>query len=215
MTVYKYLGYGVTNESGVAKLDHDAQGQEISHSYTGVGAGEIDVVASLDNPVESGSIVSEPCNVLDCIKCDISNSLAVSDYSLRYDTDSLTIVDDYKDFSTSEPSGRRLYLPVTTTGDVRIEMEIKFTTTGNIGVIGSDGTTLQYGQFNNDSYRNNWTKVVMVQNDGVISMTASTDGGSTWETKTLNSNAPISIGRVLWTVANGHCYSRNVKVYPI
>ena len=62
---YKYLGYGVTNESGVAKLDHDAEGQEISHSYTGVGAGEIDVVASLDNPIASGSIVSGTYNVWD------------------------------------------------------------------------------------------------------------------------------------------------------
>ena len=65
MTVYKYLGYGVTNENGVAKLDHDANGDEIQHSYTGVGAGEVDVVASLDNPVSSGSIVSETYSVID------------------------------------------------------------------------------------------------------------------------------------------------------
>lgn len=189
-------------------VDTNANGLSI-HTYIGSGSGKVELQAKI------GSIVSETYSILDCIKCDINNSLAVSDYSLRYDADSLTIVDDYKDFNTSETSGRRLYLPVTTTGDVRIEIEIKYTTNGNIGVVGSDGSTLQYGQFNNDAYRNNWTKVVMVQTDGVISMTASTDGGSTWETKTLNSNAPISIGRVLWTVANGRCYFRNVKVYPI
>ena len=65
--VYKYLGWGITNENGVAKLDHDAQGQEISHSYTGSGAGEIDVVASLDNPVVEGSIVSETFSVWDTL----------------------------------------------------------------------------------------------------------------------------------------------------
>ena len=68
--VYKYLGYGVTDSNGVAKLDHDAEGQELQHSYTGVGAGEVDVVASLDNPVSSGSIVSVPCNVIDAERMD-------------------------------------------------------------------------------------------------------------------------------------------------
>ena len=68
--VYKYLGYGVTDSNGVAKLDHDAEGQELQHSYTGVGAGEVDVVASLDNPVSSGSIVSGTLSVWDVIKYD-------------------------------------------------------------------------------------------------------------------------------------------------
>lgn len=68
--VYKYLGYGVTDSNGVAKLDHDAEGQELQHSYTGIGAGEIDVVASLDNPVSQGSIVSGTYNVLDCVSYD-------------------------------------------------------------------------------------------------------------------------------------------------
>ena len=70
MTNYRYLGYGVTDSNGVAKLDHDANGDPLSHSYTGVGAGEVDVVASLDNPIVDGSIVSVPCNVLDCYKYD-------------------------------------------------------------------------------------------------------------------------------------------------
>ena len=68
--VYKYLGYGVTDSNGVAKLDHDAEGQELQHSYTGVGAGEVDVVASLDNPVSQGSIVSVPCSVWDYLFYD-------------------------------------------------------------------------------------------------------------------------------------------------
>ena len=74
MTNYRYLGYGVTDSNGVAKLDHDANGDPLTHSYTGVGAGEIDVLASLDNPISSGSIVSEPCNVWDCTYCDIATT---------------------------------------------------------------------------------------------------------------------------------------------
>ena len=74
MTVtYNYLGYGVTDSNGVAKLDHDADGEEISHSYTGTGAGEIDVIASLDNAstISDSSIQSEPYTVLDGIFKDL------------------------------------------------------------------------------------------------------------------------------------------------
>ena len=65
MVSYTYLGYGTTNSDGVAHLDHDADGEPIDHSYTGVGAGEIDVLASLDNPIIEGSIVSETYTVHD------------------------------------------------------------------------------------------------------------------------------------------------------
>ena len=68
--VYKYLGYGVTNENGVAKLEYNSEGQKRDHSYTGVGAGEVDVLASLDNPVSQGSIVSGTYPVWDTIRYD-------------------------------------------------------------------------------------------------------------------------------------------------
>ena len=70
MTNYNYLGYGVTNENGVAKLQYNSEGQKIGHSYTGVGAGEVDVVASLDNPVDESSIVSETYSVWDYLCYD-------------------------------------------------------------------------------------------------------------------------------------------------
>ena len=49
MVNYRYLGYGITNEQGIAHLDHDANGDPITHSYTGTGAGELDIIASLDD----------------------------------------------------------------------------------------------------------------------------------------------------------------------
>ena len=85
MTNYRYLGYGVTDSNGVAKLDHDANGDPLSHSYTGVGAGEIDVVASLDNPITSSSIVSVPCNVLDATFYDKGLS-GSGNYNDNWDT---------------------------------------------------------------------------------------------------------------------------------
>ncbi len=78
---YRYLGYGVTNENGVAKLDHDANGDPLTHSYTGVGAGEIDVVASLDNPVSSGSIVSGTLSVWDTLFYDEMTPYTASKWS--------------------------------------------------------------------------------------------------------------------------------------
>ena len=67
MANYRYLGYGITNEQGIATLDHDANGDPITHSYTGTGAGEIDIVASLDDTskISDSSIQSETYGVLD------------------------------------------------------------------------------------------------------------------------------------------------------
>ena len=80
MVFYKYIGYGVTDENGVAKLDHDAEGNPLTHSYTGTGAGEVDVVASLDNPVLEGSIVSEIYEIKDCIIADKGTSSDHNDF---------------------------------------------------------------------------------------------------------------------------------------
>lgn len=68
MANYRYLGYGITDENGIATLDHDSNGDPIDHSYTGTGAGEIDVVASLDDDTEisDSSILSETYEVCDC-----------------------------------------------------------------------------------------------------------------------------------------------------
>lgn len=72
MAIYKYLGYGVTNSKGIAKLDHDKNGDPITHSYTGTGAGELDIIASLDNPstISDSSIQSEIYSLYDCIILD-------------------------------------------------------------------------------------------------------------------------------------------------
>jgi len=67
MSEYIYLGYGVTDANGVATLDHSPSGSSLSHSYTGVGAGETGVVASLANPINSSSSQSVPYTVWDTI----------------------------------------------------------------------------------------------------------------------------------------------------
>ena len=59
MVSYRYLGSALTNANGVATFD-----------YEGTGAGEIDVIASLDKPIVDGSIVSEIYAVFDTIFYD-------------------------------------------------------------------------------------------------------------------------------------------------
>lgn len=68
----RYLGYGYTNAQGVAKLEYDAEGNELTHSYTGIGAGKIDIVA------ESGGLQSETYEIMDAIVLDRATS---SDYT--------------------------------------------------------------------------------------------------------------------------------------
>jgi len=76
MAIYKYLGYGVTNSKGKAKLDHDKNGDPITHSYTGTGAGELDIIASLDNPstISDSSIQSEIYELYDVQYKDLGGS---------------------------------------------------------------------------------------------------------------------------------------------
>lgn len=83
-TTYRYLGYGVTNNNGVAKLDHDANGDPITHSYTGSGAGKVDIVASLDDNthISESSIQSEIFEVEDCKFLDTFTTDTSSNYFL-------------------------------------------------------------------------------------------------------------------------------------
>lgn len=67
---YTYIGYGTTNSNGIAKLDHDANGNTLTHSYTGTGAGKIDIIASLDSTITENSITSNTYELLDCITQD-------------------------------------------------------------------------------------------------------------------------------------------------
>ena len=59
MVSYRYLGSALTNANGVATFD-----------YQGTGVGEVDVIASTDNPITSSSIVSETYSIFDCVFVD-------------------------------------------------------------------------------------------------------------------------------------------------
>ena len=66
MVNYVYMGYGITDETGKAKLEYNSSGTPITHSYTGTGAGKVDIVASLDQTITDSSIISNTYTIEDC-----------------------------------------------------------------------------------------------------------------------------------------------------
>lgn len=73
MVRYKLIGVGETDEHGVARMTKNSQGEPIS-GYVGAGVGEVDVVASLDNPINDSSIVSKISRIFDCPIFDGDNT---------------------------------------------------------------------------------------------------------------------------------------------
>ena len=131
-TTYRYLGYGVTNNKGVAKLDHDAQGNPITHSYTGTGAGKVDIVASLDDSshISESSIQSEIYELMDCYKMDIGTTSNHSDIWTLNNTD-LTRSDEYTTIK-EKTVGTTAYCTITNIPltNYRIEVDV-FQVDGN------------------------------------------------------------------------------------
>ena len=100
MTSYRYLGYGTTDANGVAHLTKNASGQDVN-GYVGTGAGEVDVIASLDNPISQGSIVSETLPVLDATFFDkgILNDPQTTDVWYNQQNASLTRSSEYSEIT--------------------------------------------------------------------------------------------------------------------
>ena len=177
MTVYKYLGYGVTNESGVAKLEYNSEGQKRDHSYTGVGAGEIDVVASLDNPVESGSIVSETLPVLDTLMYDTGTDATHNIWTGS--TSNLTRGSEYSRLEEST-IGSMVQLNATMpTGLWVLTMTVKKDGNNgdwNINILNNNVSVFGCGTPANDT----WTDITLVYDGSFISYF---ENGSTTPTK--------------------------------
>lgn len=198
--VYKYLGWGITNENGVAKLDHDANGDEIQHSYTGVGAGEIDVVASLDKPIVDGSIVSETFVVLDTLYHDEMTSDTTNNYSklscsLVFNTDNLlaTRTADGDCFIEIEPTGNLLNNHLGKT--VKFECEI-IQATANV--------KLRIFQLINGSWN-------------FIESSAKSTGNLEISSASISNSATRVRYRLFLADlgTNGTCSFKNFRVYPI
>lgn len=60
---YRYLGHGFTDSNGIATLDYDKYGNQLTNSgYVGTGAGELDFIAKLH---DDSTVQSETYEVID------------------------------------------------------------------------------------------------------------------------------------------------------
>lgn len=200
MTVYKYLGYGETNENGVAKLEYNSEGQKIDHSYTGVGAGEIDYIASLDNPIVDGSIVSEPYTVEDCFYVDDgSDSSKLSKYVV-YTSDGNTLAYSNGALLFTRGTGQGYFLIDTNNANwklsdfvgktITLKGDINPSTSATVGIEYQDGGT--------------WTR----KNTNISSATSYSDSQS------IPSTATRVILRFTCGTASGNtCVLDNLRFY--
>ena len=209
--VYKYLGYGVTDSNGVAKLDHDAEGQELQHSYTGVGAGEVDVLASLDNPVSSGSIVSEIYSVLDGLYFEDGASdksanwnLSNVGYSSNGEYVTLNNASDGNRWCTLKIGSSTSYLDSSL--DYCMEIDVKKDTATDIRLI-LDNTNVYVQNYVSAS---DFTHIKIYTSRSQSKVFYIIDG------VTRKVAMATANGNIQFRVANGESYSfKNFVVYPI
>ena len=83
----KLVGYGYTNNKGIATLDYDADGNPLQTSgYTGTGAGNIDFIAQYHDG--TSEFVSKTCRMLDTIAFD---NATLSDHNDIWYTNNATM----------------------------------------------------------------------------------------------------------------------------
>ena len=131
MVNYVYMGYGITDETGKAHLEYDSSGTPITHSYTGTGAGEVDIVASLDSTIGDSSIVSETYSLWDYIRYDYGTQSNHNDiWTPTTSTPTLTRGNDYSTINEGTGSYAEYRTQIQNT-DCVIEMDIRKVDGGN------------------------------------------------------------------------------------
>ena len=165
----RYLGYGYTNAQGVAKLEYDSEGNALTHSYTGVGAGKIDIVA------ESGTLQSETYEVLDCAFLDIATTGNTnSNWSNAYGSPSVST--DSTGTTITASSTIRRQTTVSFVGDFEILVNLKANGTFYFGVRDTNSNNMvRYPVTDTEDYLYKIRRV-----NGVFNGYISTDNGSSW-----------------------------------
>lgn len=209
MTSYRYLGYGVTDSNGVAHLDHDPSGNPIN-GYTGTGIGEVDVIASTDNPITGSSIVSEPSIIMDYINYD--NGIEGDSSNIWTGaTTSLTRTPTGSVFSSTTIQ------KITTTALIKGDFEATFQAYGSGSPLwGVEDTNSNRTRFwlRNDA---DFTYYKITRSDGVITAKYSFDG-NTWSNLTVQSSEVTSADCYFLFHNNSGTKSitfKNLKIYPI
>ena len=146
MTVtYIYKGYGITDENGKAHLEYDSSGNPLTHSYTGTGAGEIDIVASLDDTITESSIISNTYKLIDAKILDPCTTETTGRWYNYQNILSLTYNDSGLTITKEESNNTQRYLywndtAISTTkvggyNSITTPMQIEFDATAMTGSI--------------------------------------------------------------------------------
>lgn len=199
----RLLGTGITNSNGVATLDTAPDGTTLTHSYTGVGAGKIDVVA------ESGSLQSETYELLDAIFVD--NGVSTDYNDTGWTNSNLVSPLDRTDGTKLEQSntanaGFRFRILSQTT-DICIEFDFKVVNASD-GIFsfrnGSTSLKTIYAS-NVGAEANTWTHLKVTVKDGKYYLNTSTSGTALSEWNRFNFQS-----------YNGNSIKyKNFVIYPI
>ena len=210
MTNYKFIGTGETDASGVARLTKDPNGQTIN-GYVGSGVGEVDFVASLDNPIVDGSIVSEIYSVLDGLYFEDGTSDKSSNWNLSsvgYSSNG-----EYVTLNNQSGGNRWCTLKIGSSTsyldsslDYCMEIDVKKDTATDIRLI-LDNTNVYVQSYTSAS---DFTHIKIYTSRSQSKVFYIIDG-VTREVAMATAN-----GNIQFRVANGESYSfKNFVVYPI
>ena len=145
---YRYLGYGITDSNGEAKLEYDENGNHLDHSLTGTGAGELDIVASLDKPIVDGSIVSETYEIFDCTFKDINGEN--TSWTNQSNNIDVTTSDTGVTLKAKVDSGQSRYIVPTASipsAPYAIEFDKDFTPSYNDQIIVVGGKAIYFSRY--------------------------------------------------------------------
>lgn len=200
MTSYRYLGSATTDANGIAK-----------YNFTGSGAGEIDFIASLDNPIVDGSIVSVPCSVWDTLFFDNCTDDTKKSTWLRYNnTVSEPVFDDTGMFVERTETGNGYLVINSVIMDTRpfpLDFAIEFEVVARTGEVRYQNTNGDWQDIRNMN-ANDTYKVEYYSDHQVITKN---NGTPTSYEKTNTGNQGVRFQ----FVGVGSIKLKNVKVYSI
>lgn len=212
MVRYKLIGIGETDEHGVARMTKNAQGEPVS-GYVGVGAGEIDVVASVDNPIIDGSVISDPFNVLDCVFYDSGIDTKQTQYQLSNNVSREVTTGQYTEVKCNSGSYGHCFIKNdqrTFSFPLRMEVDIE-----EINVGGSNSMAyiniLDEDAEGRVEIKGTGHHTITIGQDGQISAT------NTGTAPIVTQNTITSTMRLSFFVVAVGSYIRfkNLKIYPI
>ena len=188
MVTYRLIGKGTTDSNGVAHMTKATSDGGSTWTdttgYTGVGAGELDVVASTDNPMSASSCQSEPYTVWDYIVYDTGKT--GRDTTKWTNSNMAVFTDENGTTLTRTGTGTGSYTSnVVMTGDFEAILQLKTNGTSvRVGIVDASQSNLVSHAIRTNTGES-YFKLTRV--NGVL--TAQESGnGTTWTNVGLESN---------------------------